>query len=181
MDIFIVLLVYKFIKGTFTYEKVTRFDLVIIPVYSAIMMILSLKSVRSLTAAGLAITLVLIGVAIGFLQAGRTQVRDTNKFDTHQRPILEVKRNWPYLLGWLVSFAIGIGVEVFYGARLNVDEVSRELFTEILKDLSVVAMLRGQSTWYVWILNVATSFTYGGCLLVRYPKIRAAVRSKHHH
>jgi hypothetical protein len=124
---------------------------------------------------------VLIGVAIGFLQAGRTQVRDTNKFDTHQRPILEVKRNWPYLLGWLVSFAIGIGVEVFYGARLNVDEVSRELFTEILKDLSVVAMLRGQSTWYVWILNVATSFTYGGCLLVRYPKIRAAVRSKHHH
>ncbi len=99
MDIFIVLLVYKFIKETFTYEKVTRFDLVIIPVYSAIMMILSLKSVRSLTAAGLAITLVLIGVAIGFLQAGRTQVRDTNKFDTHQRPILEVKRNWPYLLG----------------------------------------------------------------------------------
>lgn len=80
-----------------------------------------------------------------------------------------------------MSFAIGIGVKVFYSARLNVDEVSQELFTEILKDLSVVAMLRGHSTWYVWILNVATSFTYGGCLLARYPQIRAAVRSKHHH
>lgn len=181
MDIFIVLLVYKFIKGTFTYEKVTRFELVIIPVYSAVMMILGLKNVHSLTSAGLAIALVLIGVAIGFLQAGRTQVRDTNKLDSHQRPILEVKRNWPYLLGWLASFAIGIGVEVFYGVRLSVDEVSQELFTEILKDLSVVAMLRGHSTWYVWILNVATSFTYGGCLLARYPKIRSAIRSRHHH
>lgn len=80
-----------------------------------------------------------------------------------------------------MSFAIGIGIKVFYGARLNVDEVSQELFTEILKDLSVVTMLRGHSTWYVWILNVATSFTYGGCLLARYPQIRAAVRSKHHH
>lgn len=180
MDIFIVLLVYKFIKGTFTYEKVTRFELVIIPIYSAVMMLLEFRNIRSLGSVGLAIILVLIGIAIGFLQAGRTRLRDTNKFDAHQRPILEVKRNWPYLLGWLVSFAIGIGVEVFYGARLDVAAVSHELFTEILKDLSIIAMLRGHSSWYVWLLNVATSFTYGACLLIRYPKIRAAIQRKHH-
>ena len=55
MTIFIILLIYKFIKGTFEYEKVTRFELIIIPVYSAIMMVLSLENVRSLTAAGLTI------------------------------------------------------------------------------------------------------------------------------
>ena len=43
MTIFVILLIYKFIKGTFEYEKVTRFELIIIPVYSAIMMVLVRK------------------------------------------------------------------------------------------------------------------------------------------
>lgn len=179
MYIFIALLVYKFVKGTFSYEKVTRLDLIIIPVYSAIMMLLSLRSIQSLSSVGLAIILLLVGMLIGVLQVSKTQIQDTNNVDAHQRPILKVKRNWPYLIGWLVSFVIGIGVEIFLGAHLNVDEVSHELLTEIIKDLSVVALLRGHSSWYIWILNVATSFTYGGWLLIRYPKIRVAVRSKH--
>nr|WP_231124815.1 hypothetical protein [Limosilactobacillus reuteri] len=99
MTIFVILLIYKFIKGTFEYEKVTRFELIIIPVYSAIMMVLSLENVRSLTAAGLTIILLILGASIGFLQASKTQIKDTNKLDSHQRPILKIKRNWPYLVG----------------------------------------------------------------------------------
>lgn len=119
MTIFIILLIYKFVKGTFEYEKVTRFELVIIPLYSAIMMVLSLERVISLTAAGLTVILLILGASIGFLQASQTQIKDTNKLDSHQRPILKVKRNWPYLAGWLVSFALGISVEVFYGAHID--------------------------------------------------------------
>ena len=166
MTIFVILLIYKFIKGTFEYEKVTRFELIIIPVYSAIMMVLSLENVRSLTAAGLTIILLILGASIGFLQASKTQIKDTNKLDSHQRPILKVKRNWPYLVGWLVSFAIGISVEVFYGAHINATEIS------------TIAFFRSHNAWFIWVLNVATSFTYGACLMVRYPKIREAVRRK---
>lgn len=178
MDIFCLLLAYKFIKGTFSFEKVTRFELIIIPGYSAIMMLLSLKSIHSLSSFALAIILLLVGILIGFLQTSKTEIKDMNEFDSHHRPILKIKRSWPYLIGWLISFAIGISVEVFYGSHLNIEEVSHELFVEILKDLSVIALLHGNSTWYVWLLNVATSFTYGGCLLKRYPKIRAAVQRK---
>lgn len=175
MTIFVILLIYKFIKGTFEYEKVTRFELVILPIYSAIMMVLSLENVRSLTAFGLTIILLILG---GSLQASQTQIKDTNKLDSHQRPILKVKRNWPYLVGWLVSFAIGISVEVFYGAHIDTTEVSHELFEEVLKDLSAIAFFRSHNAWFIWVLNVATSFTYGACLMVRYPKIREAVRRK---
>ncbi len=170
MTIFVILLIYKFIKGTFEYEKVTRFELVILPIYSAIMMVL--------TAFGLTIILLILGGSIGFLQASQTQIKDTNKLDSHQRPILKVKRNWPYLVGWLVSFAIGISVEVFYGAHIDTTEVSHELFEEVLKDLSAIAFFRSHNAWFIWVLNVATSFTYGACLMVRYTKIREAVRRK---
>ncbi len=178
MTIFVILLIYKFIKGTFEYEKVTRFELIIIPVYSAIMMALSLENVRSLTAAGLTIILLILGASIGFLQASKTQIKDTNKLDSHQRPILKVKRNWPYLVGWIVSFAIGISVEVFYGVHISATEISHELFEEVLKDLSTITFFRSHNAWFIWVLNVATSFTYGACLMVRYPKIRKAVRRK---
>lgn len=178
MTIFVILLIYKFIKGTFEYERVTRFELVILPIYSAIMMVLSLENVRSLIAFGLTIILLILGGSIGFLQASQTQIKDTNKLDSHQRPILKVKRNWLYLVGWLVSFAIGISVEVFYGAHINAEEISSELFEEVLKDLSVIAFFGGHNSWFVWVLNVATSFTYGACLMIRYPKIREAVRRR---
>ncbi|MGE9898617.1 hypothetical protein [Limosilactobacillus reuteri] len=81
-------------------------------------------------------------------------------------------------MGWLGSFAIGISVEVFYGAHINATEISHELFEEVLKDLSTIAFFRSHNAWFIWVLNVATSFTYGACLMVRYPKIREAVRRK---
>lgn len=178
MIIFIILLIYKFIKGTFEYEKVTQFELVIIPVYSIIMVLLNLNDMPSITAIGIAIILLLIGTAIEFLQASKTQIKDTGKFDSYNRPILEVKRNLPYLVGWIGSFLIAISIEIFYGSHFNAEEISRELLAEILKGLSVIAFLGGHGTWSVWILNFATSFSYGCCLMIRYPKIKEAIQQK---
>lgn len=181
MMLFMILLIYKFIRGTFEYEKVTRLDLVIIPAYSAIMMLLSFRNIQSIQATCVAIILLLIGILLGFFQASKVMVNDTDNFDTYQRPILKVKRNWPYLVGWLITFMIGISIEIFYGAHFNMREVSQELFKEVLKDLSVVALFSEHSTWFIWILNVATSFTYGTCIVTRYPKIREAIRRKNAH
>lgn len=41
--ILLLLLLYKFIHGTFEYEKVTRFEMVLIPAYSLLMMVITLK------------------------------------------------------------------------------------------------------------------------------------------
>ena len=159
MTIFIILLIYKFIKGTFEYEKVTRFELIIIPVYSAIMMVLSLENVRSLTAAGLTIILLILGASIGFLQASKTQIKDTNKLDSHQRPILKVKRNWPYLVGWLVSFAIGISVEVFYGAHINAT-VNTDLKLSEITGLKMYFFTGLNAVLYVVPCNLSCDMIY---------------------
>lgn len=178
MIIFALLLGYNFIKGTFEYEKVTRFKLVIIPIYSAIMMIFSFMKVYSpLTLCVTAILLVL-GFLIGRFQISQVQIKNTGQFDSYDRPIIKIKRNWSYLVGWLITFALGIGVELLSGSHLNAGEISSELFTEILKDLSIIAFFRGHSAWFIWVLNVATSFTYGSYLMLRYPKIREAVQKK---
>ena len=90
MTIFVILLIYKFVKGTFEFEKVTRFDLVIIPAYSAVMMLLSFRNFQSSTAICIAIILLLVGVSIGFLQASKEKFSDSNNVDSHQLPILKV-------------------------------------------------------------------------------------------
>lgn len=178
MYIFIALLIYKFIKGTFQYEKVTRFGLIIIPLYAAFMMALDLKEIRSLATADVAVILLFTGIAIGFFQAGKTQIRDTGRVDSSNRPIIEVKRNWPYLVGWLVSFAIAAVVEVLNSGHFNLVALSHEFFEEVLRDLSIFVLFSTKIAWYIWVLNFATSFAYSGCLIVRYPKIREAIQRK---
>lgn len=177
MYIFAGILIYNFIKGTFEYEKVTRLRMIIVPIYSALMMFLSLKKLH-LEDLKIALILFIIGIVIGLFTASQTKIKDENKVDKWGRPILKVRRGWPYLIGWIITFAIGIGVEIFFGADVNVADVSHELFEELLKDFTVLAIIGGHSAWFVWVLNVATSFSYGISLLKRYPKIRQAIRAK---
>lgn len=178
MLILFILLIYKFIRGTFEYEKVTRVEMVLIPAYSAIMMIITLNHERSFETFALALILLILGIIIGIFQASKLEINDPNNFDRYHRPIIKVKRNWPYLLGWIIVFIIGIALEMYYGTSMNSEEISHELFKEILRDLSVIALIHIGNSWFIWVLNVATSFTYELYLIARYPKIRLAIRAK---
>lgn len=76
---------------------------------------------------------------------------------------------------------MSIAVELFLGEQMSGADISHELFKELLRDLSSFAFFSTASTWIIWVLNVATSFTYDTYLLMRYPKIRQAVRRKATH
>lgn len=178
MYIFAAILIYNFVKGTFGYEQVKRLRMVLVPLYSAVMMILSLNNLHSAESLQLAFVLFLIGIIIGLFEASKIRIKDENKLDKWGRPIIKVKRGWPYLIGWLITFAIGIGVEIFYGVHVNAADISHDLFEELLKDFTVIAVVGGHSAWFIWVLNVSASFTYGLRLIIKYPKIRQAIRSK---
>lgn len=179
MIIFLALLIWRFIKGTFEYERVTRLKLVLIPFYSIFMMVASLKRDFSLQTLALAGALLAVGLAVGVYQAKQVQVHVTGKVDQYQRPIVEVKRNWPYLLGWIVIFAFQLAFEIYFGMELTGHEFSQALLKEILRDLSVLAFFGAPNAWFVWVLNVATSWAYAACLLFFHPQCRAAVRHRH--
>lgn len=179
MIIFLVLLIIRFIKGTFEYERVTRLRLIIVPFYSILMMIALLHHHYSLQTLALAVALLAIGLAVGVYQAKQVQVRVTGDVDKYQRPIVEVKRNWPYLIGWILVFALQFALEIYFGMELTGHEFSQALLKEILRDLSVIAFFSAPSAWFIWVLNVATSCAYAACLLLFYPQCRAAVRHRH--
>ncbi len=181
MLILLILLIYMFVKGAFEFERVTRTEMIILPLYSLIMMVITLSQERSWTTLGLAIILLLLGIMIGFFQATRVEIKDTGEVDEYQRPIIKAKRNWPFLVGWILVFVMSIAVELFLGTEMSGDDISHELFKELLRDMSSFVFLSTANTWIIWVLNVATSITYDGYLLMRYPKIRQAVRKKHSH
>lgn len=177
--ILFVLLIYSFIRGTFEAEAVTRKSLVIIPSYALVMMICSLAEENFNHKLILTAILLVVGILIGLFQATKVTVTDTHKQDRYGRPIIKVKRDWPYLFGWIIVFVIDIAIEFTDQASINGNAVVQELVKEILKDLSSIAFFSFSNEWFVWVLTVATSFAYGITLLVKYPKIRQAVARRH--
>lgn len=176
--ILLFLLLYKFIHGTFEYEKVTRFEMVLIPAYSLVMMLLTLKEDFSVTKIVATIGLLLLGGLIGWFQLSGLQLKKTNRYDQYQRPIVLVKRNWSYLIGWLTVFVLIIIFSFHYHPTLDHHDIMVELVTEVLRDLSTIAFFNIKNEWFVWVLNVATSFTYDTYLAIHYPEIRQAIRKR---
>ncbi|MFR0771170.1 MAG: hydrophobic protein [Limosilactobacillus pontis] len=176
--ILFVLLIYSFIRGTFEAEAVTRKSLVIIPSYALVMMICSLAEENFNHKLILTAILLVVGILIG-LSGHKSNCYRHPRTDRYGRPIIKVKRNWPYLFGWIIVFVIDIAIEFTDQASINGNAVVQELVKEILKDLSSIAFFSFSNEWFVWVLTVATSFAYGITLLVKYPKIRQAVARRH--
>ncbi len=177
--ILLLLLLYKFIHGTFEYEKVTRFEMVLIPAYSLVMMVITLKEDSSLGKIIASIMLLILGILIGLFQLSGVRIKTTGKVDQFQRPVVLVKRNWSYLIGWIIVFILIIIFSAHYNPTLNHNDIIDELFTEIIRDLFAIAYLNIKNEWFVWVLNVATSFTYDIFLAIHYPLIRQAIRRHH--
>lgn len=178
--ILLVLLAHRFIEGTFDYEKVTRLEMVIIPLYSLIMMVLTIHQRFTTEKLKLAIILFVVGIVIGALQSSKVKIKNTHQLDKFNRPIIEAKRDWPYLVGWIVIFIICVGVEVYEGATVGHEDVFHELVVEILRDLSFITLLFNKTAWSTWVLNVASSFAYEICVFIKYPIIQKAVGKKRH-
>lgn len=176
----LILLAHRFIEGTFDYEEVTRLRMVIIPLYSLVMMVLTVHQHYTTEKLELAAALFLVGVVIGIFQASKVQIKDDHKVDAYSRPVIAVKRDWPYLIGWIIIFIICIGVEISETPALGHEEILHELLTEIFKDLSFVSFFFSKTSWFTWVLNVASSFAYEICLFTRYPVVRQAVGRKKH-
>ena len=117
--------------------------------------------------------LILFDIAIGLFQTRNVKVKISNEKDKLGLP--KVKRGGHYLVGWIIIFILGILVELFYGAEMDKTELSEKLIIEILRDISSIVMFTNKSSWFIWVLNVSSSWTYDTYLLLEYPKLRQYV------
>ena len=119
--------------------------------------------------------LILFGIAIGLFQTRNVKVKISNEKDKLGLPKVKIKRGGDYLVGWIIIFILGILVELFYGAEMDKTELSEKLIIEILRDISSIVMFTNKSSWFIWVLNVSSSWTYDTYLLLEYPKLRQYV------
>lgn len=176
--ILLILLLRPFIKGTFEYEKITRKEMVILPVYSLIMMLVSLDTHMNLKDILLTFLLLILGIFIGWLQARGVSIQDNGKTDQYGRPIIKIKRNWPYLIGWIIIFILNIGLQIYFGKNLSTQTISSSLAVDLLKDVSTVFFIFWHSEWFVWVLTVASTLGYRVSIIRKDPRIKQAVGIK---
>lgn len=176
--ILLILLLRPFIKGTFEYEKITRKEMVILPVYSLIMMLVSLDTHMNLKDILLTFLLLILGIFIGWLQARGVSIQDNGKTDQYGRPIIKIKRKWPYLIGWIIIFILNIGLEIYFGKNLSTETISSSLAVDLLKDVSTGFFIFWHSEWFVWVLTVASTLGYRVSIIRKDPRIKQAVGIK---
>ncbi len=176
--ILLILLLRPFIKGTFEYEKITRKEMVILPIYSFIMMIVSINTHMNWQDILLTLLLFALGLFIGWLQARGVSIKDDGKSDKYGRPIIKIRRNWPYLVGWIFIFALNIGMQVYFGKHLDVEDLSSDSVIDLLKDASSAFFIFWHSEWFVWVLTVASTLGYRMSIIRKDPRIKEAVQIK---
>ncbi len=102
----LILGIFFFTRNLFRFEKVSRFEAVILPVYSLIMAWLALDQHHPSVMA--IVVTAIFGVLMAWLQSWGARVKVTGEQDKHDRPVVEVRRGWWYLIGWLLILCTGL-------------------------------------------------------------------------
>lgn len=168
-------LIHTLLKGTFGYSRLSRRDMLLIPTYTLLMVIISVD--RHLTGRKLLFLIILfvIGALIGRYQASGVVIRTAGQ-TRHGHPLIKAKRNWPYLIGWIFIFVIDVTIQVYFGLHMNADEVANEFIDYLLKNLNPIFMVFFHTDWYIWTLTFASYFGYYRGLVRHFPEVRQIVR-----
>ncbi|MBO3090634.1 hydrophobic protein [Schleiferilactobacillus harbinensis] len=159
-----------FTRHIFQYEKISRLEMVIVPAYTLIMgCVLIIKRPPALLP--LVLTVV-IGALVGWFQATGLVLQVTDEQDENQRPIVKARRNWQYLLGWIVIFAYGILFAWWSGERVS---IMGELTDELVKDLFVFKNFSQAASWNIMLQSAVASIVYIMLAIRKEPRVWAAI------
>ena len=142
----------------FEFEKISRLKLLSIPVYSILMFFATMRwtSENFFTA----FILILAAGFIGWFQTIKSEIKVTDELDRHQRPVILIKKGFPYILGWIAIFVLGIMMHFFHHASIAIDDIFSEFAHELLKDIAVFTRFSSKDSWYVWALSGVSSMTF---------------------
>lgn len=169
----LVLALILFTRNVVHFKKISRLETVIIPVYSLVAGIMTIQNDPP-ALVPLVVT-ILVGIIVGWFQTTGLAVRITGQKDNNSRPVIEIRRNWQYLLGWFVIFAYGMGFAVQSGENVN---VFSELGSEVLKDLFLWTNFSQTASWCILIQSASASIIYILLVIHKEPLVKAAISRK---
>ena len=85
-------LTFRLSKHSFEFEKVSRLELIILPLYSTLMFFITMTWGEENIM--VAIILLFLSFLVGWLKASKVEFKDEGKEDKYQRPIVLMKKNW---------------------------------------------------------------------------------------
>ena len=133
-------LAFRLSKHSFEFEKVSRLELVVLPLYSTLMFFITMTWKEEDII--VAIVLFLLSFLIGWLQSSKVEFKDEGKKDKYERPIILMKKNWTYIIGWIILFLVIIGAHFYANSHLELEEIVTEFWKEMVKEILIFAPIR---------------------------------------
>jgi hypothetical protein len=176
--ILLLFLLHTLVKGTFHYTRIKRWRIILIPTYTLFMVIISVDRHPTAEKFRFLAIIFIVGMLIGKYQASGVQIIDTGKRRLG-RPVIMAKRNWPYLIGWIIIFSADIALQLYFGLHMNSDSITDEFVEYIIKNLNPVLMVFFHTDWYIWTLTASSYLGYYYNLVARLPKVHQIWQRKH--
>lgn len=143
--------------SAFRYVKVSLFHHYLVPVYSLIMLMLTMQWQKK----DLLILLILIVVAagLGWLETlGLKFSKKPAKKPGHWHYLMY--RGWPYVLGWTTVIVLGLLLSDIVGHsglyHLFVDKV----FETLIEEIDPLSFFTQSHPWYIWALSSVSSLVF---------------------
>ncbi|KEP88515.1 hypothetical protein X279_00965 [Oenococcus oeni IOEB_0501] len=167
--------IFRVTSKSLKFEKLTRFTSVVIPIYSMIMFIVTM--IWNLKNFIVLLFLFIVSIFIAIFQVSKVEFKETTELDKHDRPVVYIRKGYPYLLGWIIIILVGIGCSALFES-LTASSIFKEIFSEIKGELLVYSTFSQQKNWYIWLLSGTTSFLYTEFLKRKNPLIKEALQKK---
>ncbi len=168
-NLILIVLVIHLCMSAFKYVKVSFFHHFLVPIYALIMFFLTMKW----TSKDMILLVILIGVSvlIGWLETmDLTFRKKPNTHHSHKKEnqeskqkskwIYEMRRGWPYLVGWILVLVIGLALNDIINHsglyHLFVDKI----FEEALEEIDPLSFFTESHPWYIWILSSVSALTF---------------------
>lgn len=175
-NILIVCIAIYFCLKAFRYEKVNRIEFVILPKFALIMALVTVSWSYSSLIMGF--FLGVIGFVIGYFQSIKANLVKTLQFDKYNRPIIEIKKNYFYIFGWIFIFLISLILNAIFHGTFSIEEALSELREELISDVLFFFTFSSNKSWYTWILLSSSSFSFNYFLDKKDAMFSEAIRKK---
>lgn len=170
-------MLYRFISKAYKLEELSPLEARVMPKFAFIMLLIHME--WRLSQLLLLIPIFLVSLAIAYLQVSRVDIQDKGEQDKHGRPIILIRKNTPYVIGWFLIVLAGVLLAVVLeGEHLSTSHFVQELFTEVRKESLKYFFFSQHSDWYIWALTAFTNFTFTRLLIWKCPAIKEAIRKK---
>ncbi|MGL4341467.1 MAG: hypothetical protein ACRCSZ_03485, partial [Lactococcus lactis] len=100
------------------------------------------------------------------------------KEDKYQRPIVLMKKNWSYIIGWGILFLLIIGAHFYSNSHMEVEEVVTEFWKEIVKEISIFARFNAKDGWETWLITGVSSLTFTAFIKSKNKKLEKSLARK---